>query len=307
MALRILTEASGSLTAGYLINSIKESGYLAVASDIEETSVGKYLADDFILMPPADDGDLWEKTIELIKEKKIDVVIPSLDETLLGWAERKDELAKQNIAIILSNPETIRICQDKWLTYEFFLRNNIPTPETDINQKYPLIKPRFGRGGEGILITSQPVCMNGMISQERLIGQEYTVDVLCNKRGQPIYIIPRQRIGVKEGKSTGGVTVNNSEIIFWVKRICERLAFKGPINIQCFDCKEEGIKFTEINPRIAGGMVLGFAATENWIPLLLEHFIYGKEITDLKPIQYGMMMRRYYAEVFVSPGNMGSN
>ena len=60
MPLRILTEASGSLTAGYLINSIKESGYLAVASDIEETSVGKYLADDFILMPSADDLQLWK-------------------------------------------------------------------------------------------------------------------------------------------------------------------------------------------------------------------------------------------------------
>ena len=46
-----------------------------------------------------------------------------------------------------------------------------------------------------------------MISQERLIGQEYTVDVLCNKHGHLFYIIPRQRIGVKEGKSTGGLNV----------------------------------------------------------------------------------------------------
>ena len=83
------------------------------------------------------------------------------------------------------------------------------------------------------------------------------------------------------------------------------MAFEGPINIQCFDCNEAGIKFTEINPRIAGGMALGFAATENWIPLLVKHFVYGKEISNMKPIQYGMMMRRFYAEVFVSPGGMG--
>ena len=90
-------------------------------------------------------------------------------------------------------------------------KNNIPTPETDLEQKFPLIKPRFGRGGEGISITSEPVCMDGMISQELLTGQEYTVDVLCNKDSQPVYIVPRKRIGVKEGKSTGGVTVNHSE------------------------------------------------------------------------------------------------
>lgn len=147
--------------------------------------------------------------------------------------------------------------------------------------------------------------MDGMISQELLTGQEYTVDVLCNKDSQPVYIVPRKRIGVKEGKSTGGVTVNHSEIIYWIKKICSQLAFEGPINIQCFDCNEAGIKFTEINPRIAGGMALGFAATENWIPLLVKHFVYGKEISNMKPIQYGMMMRRFYAEVFVSPGGMG--
>ncbi len=307
MTLRIMTEASGGLTTGYLINSIKEAGYFAIASDIEETSVGKYLADDFILMPLVDDEQLWEKTIALIKERKINVIIPSLDETLLGWAIRKNELAKQGIMIIISNSETIEVCQDKWLTYKFFAAHDIPTPQTDLNQKYPLIKPRFGRGGKGVSVTSKPICMDGMISQEELMGQEYTIDVLCDNQGKPIYVVPRKRVGVKDGKSTGGITVNHEEIIYWVEKICEKLFFTGPINIQCFDCNEGGVKFTEINPRVAGGMALGFAATENWIPLLIKHFVYDKEIINLVPIKYGMMMRRYYAEIFVPPDSMGRN
>ena len=47
-----------------------------------------------------------------------------------------------------------------------------------------------------------------------------------------------------------------------------------------------------------GGMALGFAATENWINLIVEHFIENKSIHP-KPIQYGMRMLRYYAEIFV--------
>ena len=71
--------------------------------------------------------------------------------------------------------------------------------------------------------------------------------------------------------------VNHPQIIKWVKRICKQIPF-GPINIQCFICKDGSVKFVEINPRIAGGMALGFAATENWINLIVDHFIFGKKI-----------------------------
>lgn len=305
--LRILTEASGSFTAAYLIKYIQATGYKAVASDIVEDCAGRYLADDFMLMPKVGDEKLWDKITIFLKEHEVDVVIPSLDEMLLGWAERKDYFRDMGITVICSSPQTIKICQDKWLTYQFFSKNGIPTPATSLTQDYPLIKPRCGRGAKGVKITSEPLPMMGYISQEVVQGQEYTVDILCNKDSKPLYIVPRIRQGINNGKSTGGEVIDQPDIINWVQWICQLIPFQGPINLQCFVCDDGSIKVIEINPRIAGGMALGFAATENWIPLLVEHFVYGKEITNLKPIQYGMMMRRYYAEVFVSPGNMGSN
>jgi carbamoyl-phosphate synthase large subunit len=139
--------------------------------------------------------------------------------------------------------------------------------------------------------------MNGMISQEEIKGEEYTIDVFCDKDSYPVYIVPRKRLRIKDGKSTAGSVVENREIIRWVQKICEATHFLGPINIQCF-VNSKNIKFTEINPRIAGGMALGFAATENWINLIVKHFIKNKPIHP-KPIQYGMRMLRYYAEIFV--------
>lgn len=298
---KILTEASGGLTSAFLIKAIKESGYKAVASDIDIECVGKYLADDFIHIPSVNDPELWSKITYLLKNNNINIVIPSLDESLLGWAERKSFFLEQGIFAILSDTETISICQDKWLTYKFFIANNIPTPKTSLEQIYPLLKPRNGRGGMGIKLTSITTCMEGMISQELLKGEEYTVDVLCDNFSNPIYIVPRKRLAVRNGKSTRGIVVNHLEIIRGIKNICRKLSFKGPINIQCFDCKEKGVLFTEINPRIAGGMALGFAATENWIKPIINHFIYHQEILP-KPIKYGLQMRRYYAEIFI-PGN----
>jgi carbamoyl-phosphate synthase large subunit len=296
---RILTEASGSLTSGYLIKSIQQAGHLCVASDIDAHCFGRELADDFVLMPRADAPDLWTVIERVLIESHIDIVIPSLDETLLGWSVRKQRLRDiAGVDVVLSNPETIAICSDKWLTYEFFRDNGIPTAATSLEQEYALVKPRLGRGGAGVQVTREPVDMTGMISQELLQGVEYTIDVFCDRSSNPLYVVPRRRINVKDGKSTGGVVDTNEQIIRWAREICAKLPFVGPINLQCFLSPDGTIRFTEINPRIAGGMALGFAATENWISLIVSNLVQGTPITA-KPVRSGLEMRRYYAEVFV--------
>ena len=248
-------------------------------------------------MPKSNDAKLWEKINNLLVDFEIDSVIPSLDETLLGWAERKNDFEEKNIHVLLSDAEVIKIFQDKWLTYQFFKENHIPTPETSLEQKYPLIKPRLGRGSVGVFVTNDEVAMEGNVSQELIEGTEYTIDVFCNKESKPVYIVPRKRLNVKDGKSTAGIVIKHDKINEYVNEICAATTFVGPINIQCFETKEGDIKFIEINPRIAGGMALGFAATENWVNLMVEHFINNQEIHPTE-VKYGLKMMRYYSEVF---------
>lgn len=298
MKYRILLEASGSLTSGYIVKAIKELGHIAVGSDIVECA-GTFLADEFVKMPMASDPLLWEKIEKILIDNNIQVVIPSLDETLLGWSERKEYFGSMGIHVILSTPEAIAVCQDKWKTFSFFKKYNIPTPDTSLENIYSLVKPRTGRGGKDIYVNRKGIKMDGMISQELLQGEEYTIDVFCDKSSAPIYIIPRKRLQVKDGKSVNGITIFNKTMEEWIKIICENLQFVGPINIQCFLTHEDKIKFTEINPRIAGGMALGFAASENWVRLIVDNLIEGKAIEPVT-VQYGMKMFRYYDEVFVS-------
>ena len=296
--MRILIEAGGSLTAGYLIRGIQAVGHQCVASDIDPTCFGRFLADDFIRVPVKDAPGLWETMLDLLLEANVEMVLPSLDETLLGWSQRKELFRDHGIQVVTSVPETVETFQDKWLTYQFFKAFGVPTPPTSLQQDYPLVKPRMGRGAQGVAVPAGPVSMEGMISQVLVPGVEYSVDVLCDRDSRPVYIVPRKRIGVREGKSTGGVVVNHPRITTWVTRICEAISFQGPINLQCFETPDGDIQFIEINPRVAGGMALSFAATENWMGLLVDHWSDGQDLVA-KPIQYGMEMKRYYAEVFV--------
>jgi carbamoyl-phosphate synthase large subunit len=299
MSYRFLTESSGSLTSAYIIKNIQMANHICIASDINQNCAAETLANEFIVMPEYKAHSFWEKINNLLNKHNIDIVIPSFDETLLGWSEKKDIFHDKNISVIISEPSSIEVCQDKWLTYNFFSDNGVPTAKSSLEQKFTLVKPRFGRGGKGVDISGEKINMKGMISQEYLEGDEFTVDVFCDQNGEPVYIIPRRRKVVIDGKSTISTTEYNDQIEGLVKYICTKLKFIGPINFQCFLTLSNEIKFIEINPRIAGGMALGMAASENWINLIISNIIKGIKCNP-KDIKYGLEMRRYYAETFIS-------
>jgi carbamoyl-phosphate synthase large subunit len=241
---------------------------------------------------------LWEKISEIVVSNKIDIVIPSFDETLLDWANRKEYFASLQVHVITSHQSTIEKCLDKWKTFQFFESYGVPTPRTSLTQDYELIKPRFGRGSKGIVLTNEPVSMYGKISQEILSGTEFTIDIFCNSENSPIYVVPRRRLRVVDGKSTAGIVEEKEVIGSSVRKICSYLPFIGPINMQCFLLPDGEVKFIEINPRIGGGMALGFAATENWVNLIVDNLVEGIEITPKKVIN-GIRMERYYDEIFI--------
>ena len=295
--MRMFLEAAGCLTANFLISAIKESGNECIASDANPNSIGRYLADEFVTVPFAKDDNYADVVLKILVDKKVDMVIPTLDDALMKWALMKDRLSENGITLAISDASALEICLDKWNTYRAFKSNGIPTPETSLKQDYPLVKPRNGRGGSGVSITDHPVDMKGMLSQELLNGDEYTIDVFINSEHKPVYIVPRLRMGIKDGKSTGGVVIENQLINEGVEKICKAIPLKGAVNIQCF-VNGDSVKFTEINPRFGGGTVLGMKATENWIPLIVDTFKDCKAVHASKQVEYGLKMGRYYAEIF---------
>jgi len=296
--LKIMTEAAGSLVSAYMLKAVREAGHIPVGSDITRWTPALALADEQIVLPRVDEPGLWDIIESELLVHKIDVVLPSFDQTLLEWSERRDYFAERGVTVVVSPPQTMEIFLDKWLTYKFFCDQQIPCPLTSLKQEYPLIKPRSGSGAKGIYQTNRPVDMNGNISQTIAEGTEYTVDCLFDRDGQPIYVVPRRRALVRDGKSTQGVTVELPVIDEYIRRIAKATPFVGLVNFQCFVEGSGRIQFIECNPRLAGGMALGFAATENWIGPLMDNLFYGRPIQP-KAVRYGLRMIRYYDEIFV--------
>lgn len=303
--MNVLVEGIGSMVFNTQLKYYKEMKWNIVGMDIDNKSSGLYKVFKPYIVPRYSDKDCFKVIEDIIKKENIDLVFPSVNEGLLEWSRRKKYFwDKYNTNVIISDEETIKICTDKWLTYKFFVDNNIPTPKTSLSLKYRLIKPRIGRGSTGILIKDEipsDFNMEGYISQEIVEGEEYTIDILCDFDSKPIYIIPRKRLAVESGVSAKGVTVFDAQIIKYCEQIVDKLKPIGIINIQCFK-KQDKIYFIEINPRIAGGSSLSFAASDNWFKAI-ECFVLGKEYIP-KDIKYNRYMFRTYEDVIVDESDL---
>jgi carbamoyl-phosphate synthase large subunit len=295
--MKVFIEASGSLVSGCLIKSIKEAGMEVVASDITNNNAGGLLADEYIKLPDMSDNNLWKIVKDYLIDEEIDWVIPTFDEMLLGWSKREKDFNAEGIKILISPSLTIDTFIDKWNTYNAFIQSGLPAPKASLEKKYPMVKPRKGRGSQGITFTDEiDVNMEDKISQEVVEGTELTVDCFFDRDGTPIYIVPRIRLKVIDGKSVNAQTIQHKKVEQHIREMAKKYHFIGPINIQCF-INNEDIWFIEVNPRVGGGMALGWAATENWFDLWFNKIIQGKSFQP-KPIQYGLQMYRYYAEIF---------
>ncbi|WPC41038.1 ATP-grasp domain-containing protein [Clostridium sp. JS66] len=299
--MNVLVEGIGSMVFGTQLKFYNEMKWNLVGIDITNKSFGLYKGLKPYIVPKYSEKDCFNKIESIIKNEKIDLVFPTVNEGLLEWSKRKKYFKdKFNTNVIISNEKVIDICTDKWKTYNFFIENNIPTPQTSLDLKFQLLKPRIGRGSFGIYRKQEVknnFDMKEYISQEIVSGDEYTIDVLCDFESNPIYIIPRKRIDVESGVSTKGVTVKDLKMIDYVKKIIHYLKPIGIINIQCFK-EENKICFIEINPRIAGGSSLSFYSSDNWFKAI-ECFTSNRKYLAYK-ITYDKYMFRYYEDVIVN-------
>jgi carbamoyl-phosphate synthase large subunit len=290
---KVLTEANSGVTAKYIVDAIIDANHEPIGCDINQNTVCSALGFESFITPEVINKNFWETMLLLIEKHQITDVIPTLDDTLLGWSLRKKYFKDAGCVIHTFPSKTLEVFLDKWRTFNFFKENEFPTPNTSLENIYPLTKPRNGRGATGIELNNTDREMTGLISQEVCIGQEFTIDVFVYNN-KPLYIVPRSRDYVVNGKSTVSTVLKQDKIENYIYKLCEKIEFHGGFNLQCF-INGSDIKFTELNPRFGGGTALAFAATENWIQILLNGLPEG---WVPKNINYGLKMTRFYNDYF---------
>jgi len=320
--INVLITAVGSATAISVIKGLRmqnEYDVFIVGTDINDanTIAGVQFCDTFFKVSPANkEREFIEKLVDIIKLKSIDLVIPIVD-TELEVISKNKEILEKYTNILISSYKTIMTYNDKYETYKFFLEHNIPTPKTilvesnipekilaEINNAgidFPVIaKPRKGVSSRGvweIYNEKEIVLVNrikGPIIQEKIFGQEYTIDVFSDGK-KPIAIVPRKRIETRAGISYKGETEYDKTLISIAKKIVKELDIYGPANIQVIKGRDE-INVIEVNPRFSGSLPLTIAAGIN-MPLLAIKLAMGETLDPIDKFKK-VRMCRYWEEVF---------
>lgn len=220
------------------------------------------------------DADYIPQLLRICCEDAIDLLIPTIDTDLLILSQNRERFEASGTRVLISAPDKIAICRDKNNTAGFFVSCGLKAPETYSNYKeykglFPcFIKPKDGSSsidaykvGAADDLPVYAKMVKDYIIQPFIAGKEYTVDILCDFEGGPVYITPRERIAVRSGEVIKTKIAQDARIVEECLRLI--VAFKpcGPLTVQLIRQNETGDDyFIEINPRFGGGAPLSMMA-----------------------------------------------
>jgi carbamoyl-phosphate synthase large subunit len=322
----VLVTGVGATTGISVIKGLRQQQEFrvkVVGTDSNQANLiaGSSLCDVFHTVPLAADPNYLQSLLTICQRERVQLLIPIVDPEILVLTDNKEIFEKSGVQLVVSDPETVTICDDKYATVMFLKQHDIPTPWTMLAEEvadpksltYPVfMKPRHGVGSVNAMRVDSPQefiwtksRVSDMVVQEYLEGEEFTTDVLADFDGRVLAVVPRQRLETKSGISYKGRTCRDETLIHWGGLIAEVLNIRGPANIQCIVSKKRPIYF-EVNPRFSGGLPLTIAAGVNgpWWTLKLMHG--QKQPNGLLPFKE-VVMTRYWMETFYhdSPLNDG--
>lgn len=299
-----------------LINHFKKY-HKVIGVDTGELAPAKHFVDSFYKIPKWDDKEYVNTLLNICKKENVDMLIPLYEKEFILLCENREKFNKIGTILILSDKKLIEIFNDKWESYRFFIENGIDTPMTYKKQgvkdfNFPLIiKPINGAGSQNVFKVDNKKELNFFIDyienpiiQEYIKGTEYTIDVLCDLKGNVISIVPRERIEVRAGEVSKGRTVKNKDIIEKTLKLCNKLKIDentkpiGPLTIQCIVDLDNNIKFIEVNTRFGGGVPLTFEAGVPYAKYLGK-MVQGYNVRPIIGEFKEMIMLRYDEAIYI--------
>lgn len=243
----------------------------------------------------------------------IRMVIPTIDTELSILAENKNLFKENNVEIIISSPDFIKMCRDKRALNIFFEERQIKIPRPiDIKKPtYPMfIKPYDGSLSSGIfIINNKDELLETHVKNVKnmfmeLIDtkqySEYTVDMYYGKDNYLKAVIPRKRIAIRAGEILKGLTCKNYIIEYLMQKLEFIENVVGCLTLQLFyNENNNDIVGIEINPRFGGGFPLSYAAGGNYPGWLIDEYLLNNNIEYYSDWEDNLLMLRYDDEILV--------
>jgi carbamoyl-phosphate synthase large subunit len=314
----LVTGAGGPAGIAVIRSYLRDPAVDVLAADMDPYASGLYLveAGRRFLVPAGDADDFVPEILRLCRFEGIDVVVPTVDSELLPLAVRRDELAAIDVRVAVTGAAALVRTLDK-LELAEACAGTVATPRTEElspaavadSWSFPVIvKPRRGSGSRGVSVVGSVGELAGradepgMIVQEYLPGEEYSLDTLATVEGRVVAVVPRARLRVDSGVSVAGRTLHDPELDRLARGAFAALRLSLVANVQCRRDAHGRPKLLEVNPRFPGAMPLTVHSGVD-MPRLCLDSVLGKPLPDAVPHQ-DMLMVRFLDDRFLDPADL---
>ena len=313
----------------YLVKYFKEAlgnSGLVHAANSSPLSTAFLYADKTVLTPLIYDENYIPFLLEYCKENSIDAIISLFDVDLMVLAKNKKVFAKAGVTVLVAEEQAIDICNDKWSTYNFCIKNSIRAPKTYLNidnaledvkkgdLSFPLfVKPRWGMGSLSVFCAeneeelrifynkskreiersylkyeSYADTNQCVLIQQAISGQEYGIDVINDLQGNYQNTVIKQKYAMRSGETDAAIITENEEIKAVGKLISEKLRHPGNLDADIF--LVDGVPYLlEMNARFGGGYPFSHVAGVN-MPLAIVKWLKGESVPmELLTAENGVM------------------
>lgn len=303
-----------SYIVDYFKKALNGEGMVHVSNSSEITPAFK-VADKSVVTPLIYDENYIPFLLNYCKKNKIDIVISLFDIDLYILSINKQRFLELGTDVIVSDSNFIKICNDKWLTYNYLIENSFSVPKTyltiedtinDIDNSiinYPVIvKPRWGMGSLSIYVAdnneelkvfyqkikkeieksyikfeSKDNMEEAVLIQEMIRGQEYGLDIINDLNGNYVNTIVKKKYAMRSGETDCAEIVENNELENFGKRLGNITKHVANLDVDIF-CVGEKIFVLEMNGRFGGGYPFSHIAGVN-LPLAIIKW-YKKETVN---------------------------
>ena len=260
---KILITGAGGAGIFPIWNILKKKYKIFLADNDVSLIHSKIPAKFKIKVPLGKSKEFLIELNKIIKKKKIDLVIPTVDEEIINIYKDK---SLHSITHIPSQT-FIKKTMDKFILINELknLKFRVPKTYLSCNKNIPfpkkyIIKPRYGRGSKNVHYIKKKINIKNylelynynckdVIVQEYISGTEYTIFVGMNKNQKINKIFPF-KIKKKKGITISGISNNEKRVINFVKKFSKKFQTNNSYNIQLI-LSSGKIYPIEVNPRIS--------------------------------------------------------
>ena len=311
--INILVTGAGSGVGQSIIRSLKKSKLKSkinvFISDISNLNPYPIYNFSYIKIPKVEQKNSKNKIKKILIKKKINILFIGSEYEIYFFSKYKNFFEKiGKLKICVADIKTIKISNDKYKTYKFLKKNNLPYPSTIIVNKKSkfdkikkqikipfILKDRFETSSRSVFVIKNSNDFNANIKtvkypivQEKLISksnnnfknaEEFTCSffTLSNKKILGPFIARRI---IKFG--TSWIVDNkkkDNKVLNLIKLISSKLDNVGSFNIQLINTKKGPIPF-EFNSRFSGTTSIRSNFGFNEPDFFIKNYFLNQEISQ---------------------------